>query len=1769
MEITISEKGYKPFQTLAHRGKARNPLNRKKNMFGGDKSEKELQEEFAPYYNSFSFFYDLGALAAYVKASFNDGPILAGYNGGGGFGIGLKSPDEHYIASFQNFAKEFVSPTPYMNIHGNTVTNVLSPVVVSSHIYFEDDNAVERIQEKFDALFGKGAIDLSKVFHVKENTVNDLDTPKLETEYKSLSAFKSVKIPNESSSSTYAPEKFDYPYRLAPALDKVVLASVKLMGIRVGSRGRNALSGVSNAAPLKGCYTTLTFQVDAKVVYPLKFALWLTYASSLSEFIPKLFKDRICELASSSILEGRRGRKAMVGALRNKYARVMHLGKVKEINEGRYEEFGNPKPRVNKDGFSILREGQIIYVPEVDNTSKYVEMLREAYNPDTGVTIPTNKIEGLKNMPLYTDWLNDAFGYTNAEGKANSILLQGAIPLDDATIGVNLRKYNLKSLLENKEFVNLGEEVCQTQGIAEKYSSEFARINPLATTFSGLCAYLNSLYWEDSLQDFFSKSEEGNADADLVKIFMDYCEQISKNVLNYKKRAISRLIFYKYFYHLCGVYAREWPKYNAIVNERKLKNAPLPRSAAKTSFTLPNMPGIKNVLPHQAPILTQAEKGNEFNVYEAGAGAGKTFMFSATMLIQIAEGRAKRAAVVCPNKLVKEYCTELNNYSKGKVNALPLTMDTIKETFIKHMGFDKKKFVAYLKKAPKNTIFIISYGLIQTKSDYFTGEVTPFLQFGEELINFYPMAQIFRQIGIDIIAIDESHFLKNEDSNRAKAIKFITPNVGRITIGSGTLEKDNPADAPSQYGLINPAIYGSKQDFIKNYGQGDGGEKFIDWKSQSAMVACKQATLPYTYNARTTKIDWSQLLPRITLQMIPIFMTPNQQLFYDSILRDALKELESNQDLVKLLKEGDDEDKANKKIESALKRGLNNVEQFIYAPDQNVAFRSYLEDNGIRPTRADFISTSLLKVDELISMRLEGLRYVDGKKVPDPAGPSKNKIIVAYINKSASRHAFTHSKYRDIAVHYASDSSSLLENQDGKVVKSAKTGADMLDKFRADDKVKILFADITSIREGFNLQVADTFIRAQTPWSPGETEQEQARVLRPDVYNKYGRENVYLYWLQIRHSHVIAKTARLISKMVAIHQKNESLNPSWKNFKNKSAWPESLEHISMNMDFLHNILNISGAVSGAKPNPNDPAFIARRESDIDMEYLSPQFNAYGIMSDWEEEEFDNNIKLLAKETAERTGKPVSEIDPFATTDPEERKRRLLDLRLSSMLKNDGNAVTIDGSKTYFVPIQPGAMPVDPYNVNLIPIARAKPKVKAGKESDSDYDELDVEDDDEDEGDDDSAGMEDNISYEVGDIVYTEFGIGEIEQLRNTGSKEAKTIKIKIPGLANTGIMDKDELWLKKNRIFIPKEPTPALDSTGKPTPQAVEENAEWKKNFINLTKSYKRARDRGTGILFVTNGVPTDVPKVIEDKTPVIKPKPIEKPDIQVDLHNDNDDNVSIVRPKVDRDKLKDLIKLNQDRANKAKDSIPSKPKPAPKDNLSVDVDVINGMVALQFYSEDEEFKRLRKEDSMVRVLPPYMDIHIKTTKGAQAFIDLMDEMFILPQTHKGKDGTVLGTKDKFLAVVKRMGNNVKKNSTLSVYSNGGSHLPIAKGIANFYKIAHTPPVNNTGARPGIKMYTTVWNDELFMCIPINNQKRQAKMFIKYFNEHKHDLGYPNQIGKPSIVQGTAVKLFGDVHAAIAYLQGLANNFNVSNYAETLSKLKGKTIKKMISAPSL
>lgn len=374
------------------------------------------------------------------------------------------------------------------------------------------------------------------------------------------------------------------------------------------------------------------------------------------------------------------------------------------------------------------------------------------------------------------------------------------------------------------------------------------------------------------------------------------------------------------------------------------------------------------------------------------------------------------------------------------------------------------------------------------------------------------------------------------------------------------------------------------------------------------------------------------------------------------------------------------------------------------------------------------------------------------------------------------------------------------------------------------------------------------------------------------------------------------------------------------------------------------------------------------------------------------------------------------------------------LRLSSMLPNDGST-RIEGSKSYYVPIQPGSIPVDPRDVNIIPIARAKAAVK-NIESDEDEDGLDF-GDEEDEKEEDTKDVEDNVKYDVGDIVYTEYGIGEISQIRapRGNGAESKVIKVHIPGLKRHGFTD-DNLWLPKLTVFMPKEPPIAIGDDGKPTPEALEENSAWRARMKSFHREYNNAKLSGQGLTFISDGVNPEPPVIIEDKKPVIKPKTPKLPDINVkhpaaDQPNDNIDTNPV--QKYDPKLLKELEKLPENKMKNA-DSIPSAPKkPKPKDTLSVDVDVINGMLALQFYSEDPEFKALMKYDNSIRVLPPYYDVHIKTAKGAKAFIDLMDEHFIMPSSYQKEGKKVLGTKDKLLMIAKRMGGRLR-SSTLLVF---------------------------------------------------------------------------------------------------------------------------------------
>lgn len=77
------------------------------------------------------------------------------------------------------------------------------------------------------------------------------------------------------------------------------------------------------------------------------------------------------------------------------------------------------------------------------------------------------------------------------------------------------------------------------------------------------------------------------------------------------------------------------------------------------------------------------------------------------------------------------------------------------------------------------------------------------------------------------------------------------------------------------------------------------------------------------------------------------------------------------------------------------------------------------------------------------------------------------------------------------------------------------------------------------------MQIASRLIRLQTLWSPGGQEQALSRVVRPDPREKYNRSELNFDWLLTNNSIEIAKTARLISKIINKAQIDENSNPQW------------------------------------------------------------------------------------------------------------------------------------------------------------------------------------------------------------------------------------------------------------------------------------------------------------------------------------------------------------------------------------------------------------------------------------------------------------------------------------------------------------------------------------------------------------------------------------------------------------------------------------------------
>lgn len=1367
--------------------------------------------------------------------------------------------------------------------------------------------------------------------------------------------------------------------------------------------------------------------IQCKMTFPTNYILYATGVKNLADFIPLNGHTLIDE--NSQIVK-KRGRKSRVDTPIQKLIDIGSIQKYNDELQAKYKlQF---KPRVNEEGFCILPDGSVIYLPNnTDNTKLYSDHMRQAYDVEAKRIKMNYKAPEIKSIPLKVDWMNNIFSFTTEDCRMDTTNLEGAIPLDDVTIA----NYLSTPIVDYEQ----------------KYGTDLDKLILNVDTMLKLPPE-RSLYAEwsymSAIKDFtvgrlfgmdFDDNDISNSSfyRDKIRVLVNKIRNIIPDF--YKANTGMTMISRSesmFFLTLMGKYAAKSHEYYAIRRKSQEMSLSESQSVVPTELTLPNMPNLKSLLPQQASAAHTMDKGQYFVILDISAGGGKTLTIITDILQLKAKGKIKRACVICPTNLVKEFVNEINSKSGGRLNAFGIDNSTINK-YINILNWDQDRFVARLRDAPENTIFVIGFSRLSNTLNPFTKERDSIIYGNSGEVAFYPMAQMLRAVGMDYIAIDEVQKTKNRKASVTKAVKVLSAESKYRRIASGTIVYNIASDVVSQTGILNPAILGTDKDFVDRFGLESTGGKVniitLDQANAIDRVVSENA-------AKVTKRrpDWAPLLPKITSNIIMCSFTPKQKEYYDKLMEEKLRELQNNEKIRQLIDDADDPSKENE-LEAELERTLHSVELFINVPDKTETFRT---QSGL--TSADMISPKIRETMELLEMHFNGGNntFYDAEKervVTEKIPPTPGKVIIFSFNKEVSDHNAkwlserpngSPTKWADKIVHYrAGDSKALYE-------------------FVNDPKKTILVADENTLSEGFNLQVASRIIRIQTLWTPGKQEQSASRIMRPDVFNVYGRDNIYLNWLLVEQSIDVAKAARLMSKMINNYNLTEIQNKSWVSFSEKNNLT-SLPLIRMSFKLIKDY---------------------KTQDD-----LFAYYSTYAKVQAWEESQFKIKRKELWNLVTEKTG-----VEP--KNDQEFR------LALVNLYKVKGDTEILPGSKRIFTALPVGSTPVDLRGLNLKALSIAKSSDEANSENDEDQDE-------------DSIELVDNVVFDVGDLVQTEFGFGRITQINAKG----KSVKVSIPGFRGG-----DAISISRMSVFKPAQPEDA---------NKVE---DWKNAVKKLERDVKRAGDKG--ILFTDDQDLSVFERSAKQEEPIIKVKQnneVGKPRLAIK-----------VPPKT-----KEEVKPAAPKQPKEEKYIPQK---KPDGKLPLGVEVINGVWALRGTSPDDGDVQELAQELGWRYEASALEISFTNAKAAEYYLNAIALKFPLTP-----DST-LDKCERMIKLLKRRGTDGELEQTKKIDF-------AAEEIKNYFYTNKTAPKSENE----LKLYPAVMDGYFSLLFPIKTQpKARAKL-----KEIRRIAG----MGQLSEIDPSYVKLFKTKQALMKELENLSKRYKIMGMADIRNRLKDPAFDKIVN----
>lgn len=604
------------------------------------------------------------------------------------------------------------------------------------------------------------------------------------------------------------PEKFSLAEKFLPTYKKMVQVSFTL------DRAQARLVGTSRIRPDEdkgkiadtGAYLRLVLVMKTYVTFPLEYALFVTGCQGRDEFIPKIFRDLInIQVHFESGTD--------INAEEPPF-RISHIGNVKRNVDAIKKKYNfKPTVRPNEDGFVISgKTGAILWVPDVDDTATYLQLLKGAYDPATLVVKPNEQIPELANRAVLSEWVYEKFTYTTPEGYSKVINLTGSFTLDTTTIAryLNSRVNDYENVIKSMRDITGQSPICIDIGakLAGKYAQMAKQkgADISAAFFKGgissAITYLNNKHYDLTWGQLGGGGFEPGIGAtpgsashvgdNVIAAFIQECA--SQIVASFDKLNVplSYKIDNRFYYMLLGKYCKKKTEFEAAARANITKNSE--RSTAiqlPKGYAIPNLPGIKGTLPHQASTLVDLDKSPDVVVLDVAAGGGKTLLLLIDALRRLQKGLIKRVLIICPGRLVKEWISEVNKYSDGQVNVFPLRMSTMAR-LRNHLHMTRDDVIDYIRKAPLNTVYVTDFGFLSSTRDPFTDEWYDRVLYGDTEIRFHPNTLFLRQIGFDLARIDEC-FLGDQkvliDYDKAVTMEEIYRNPAITHVLSYDLDK--------------------------------------------------------------------------------------------------------------------------------------------------------------------------------------------------------------------------------------------------------------------------------------------------------------------------------------------------------------------------------------------------------------------------------------------------------------------------------------------------------------------------------------------------------------------------------------------------------------------------------------------------------------------------------------------------------------------------------------------------------------------------------------------------------------------------------------------------------------------------------------------------------------------------------------------------------------------------------------------------------------------